>query len=122
VNDPHCFVLNGQTDEYAIIFSSLCLEAACRTMDSYKETIGQLFRLLKPGVMLLLLAVRNETHYLIDNKQFFCLSLNEVNILEALHEAGFINVYMGSQDVIGEDSDFDGLLCVRAYKPVPTKQ
>jgi hypothetical protein len=99
VNDPNCPVLNGQANEYVLIFSSLCLEAACLTMDIYKRTIGRLMRLLKSGGMLLLLVVRNETNYCIGNETFFCLPLNEENIQQVLKEMSFVNIHVDSQDV-----------------------
>jgi nicotinamide N-methyltransferase/phenylethanolamine N-methyltransferase/methyltransferase len=63
VNDSKCPILNGKEDEYDIIFSSLCLEAACLTIEIFNETIKRLVRLLKPGGLLLLHTVRNESFY-----------------------------------------------------------
>lgn len=118
VNDPKCSVLSGSSDQYTIIFSSLCLEAACLTMTVYKKTVKQFFRLLKPGGIVLFLVVRNESYYTVGKERFFCLPLSETSIRESLCEAGFIDILIESEDATEETSDMDGLLCVRASKPM----
>ena len=60
-------------------------------------------------------------YYLADKEKFFCFSLNELSIREALHDSDFINVYMECEDATGEGSDMDELMCVRASNPVTTQ-
>lgn len=123
VNDPDCPVLSGEADTFDIVFSSLCLEAACLTIKKFNETIKRLVRLLKPGGVLLLAMVRNESFYYVGAEKFFCLPLDESKVQQALHDAGdLIDVHIDSSDIIPEDlernssSDFDGKMVTRAYK------
>ena len=125
VNDLNCPILSGKNNEYDIIFSSLCLEAACLTIDIFNETIKRLVRLLKPGGLLLLATVRNETFYYVGKEKFFCLPLDERKVEEALRGTGeLVDIQINNIDTPIKDrkpskvSDYDGKMVVRAYKTV----
>ncbi|CAF3593086.1 unnamed protein product [Rotaria socialis] len=123
VNDPNCPVLSGKSNDYDIIFSSLCLEAACLTIEIFNETIRRLVRLLKPGGLLLIVMVRNESFYYVDKEKFFCLPLDEANVENALHATGELtDIHIVSLDRIIDHmkrhtvSDYNGKMVIRAYK------
>ncbi|CAF3449120.1 unnamed protein product [Rotaria socialis] len=123
VNDPNWPVLSGKSNDYDIIFRSLCLEAACLTIEIFNETIRRLVRLLKPGGLLLLVMVRNESFYYVDKEKFFCLPLNEAKVENALHATGeLMDIHIDSSDTTVEDqerntmSNFDGEMIIHAYK------
>ncbi|CAF1584300.1 unnamed protein product [Rotaria magnacalcarata] len=125
VNDPGCPILSGKSDDYDIIFSSFCLEAACLTIDIFNETIGKLVRLLKPGGLLLLVMVRNESFYYVGAEKFFCLSLDEAKVKKALQATGeLVDIHIDSVDTRVEDqerntmSDFDGEMIIHAFKTI----
>ena len=125
VNDPNCPILSGQTNDYDIIFSSLCLEAACLTVELFGKTIERLVRLLKPGGLLLLLMVRNESFYYVNQDKFFCLPINESIIEQAFDKTNeLIDIHIDRTDTKIDDqkrnttSDFDGLMVIRAFKRV----
>jgi SAM-dependent methyltransferase len=125
INDPNCPILNGQENEYDIIFSSLCLEAACLTIESFNETIKRLVRLLKPGGLLLLLMVRNQSFYYVNQEIFFCLSLNETKVEQALNKTNeLVDIHIDCSETTVEDkqrntkSDFDGKMVINAYKRI----
>jgi nicotinamide N-methyltransferase/phenylethanolamine N-methyltransferase/methyltransferase len=125
VNDSNCPILNGKENDYDIILSSLCLEAACLTIEIFNETIKRLVRLLKSGGLLLLLMVRNESFYYVNQEKFFCLPLDETKVKQALDQTnGIVDVYIDSSDTMIDDqqrnteSDFDGKMVIHAYKKI----
>ena len=69
-----------------LFFSSLCLEAACLTIESFNQSIKRVVRLLKPGGLLILLMVRNQSFYYTNEKKLFCLPLDETKIEQALNQ------------------------------------
>lgn len=75
-------------EPFEIVSTSLCLEAACKTIAEYKEGIKKLVGLLKPGGFLLMFIVERETFYMVGEKKWFCLYLTLDQVKEALAEAG----------------------------------
>uniref|UniRef100_A0A8D0GL68 Nicotinamide N-methyltransferase n=1 Tax=Sphenodon punctatus TaxID=8508 RepID=A0A8D0GL68_SPHPU len=71
------------------LLSTLCLEAACKDLATYHSAIKNITSLLKPGGHLVLLAVLEETYYMIGQCQFSCLYLEQEMIVEAVREAGY---------------------------------
>ncbi|CAF4306137.1 unnamed protein product [Rotaria sp. Silwood2] len=123
VNDPNCPILSGKHNDYDIIFSSLCLEAACLTVEIFNETIKRLVRLLKPGGLILLAMVRNESFYYVHEEKFFCLPLDETTVEKALRATKeVVDIHIDSLNTSTEDqqrntiADLDGLMIIRAYK------
>ena len=127
VNAPNCPVLSDSSDQYNLIFTSLCLEAACLTDTLYKETIKRFYRLLTPGGMLLMLIVRRQTSYYVEENHFFCLSLEEYKVTNALNESKFLDIHITSHDrnpshLRTSSSDYDGFMVVHAFKSTTMKQ
>ena len=123
VTDPHCPILSGEDNQYDIIFRSLCLEAACLTIEIFNETIKRLVRLLKPGGLLLLLTVRNQSFYYSNQDKFFCLPVDETKVKYALDQTNeLVDVSINSSDATMEErkrntiSDLDGKMVIHAYK------
>ena len=121
VHNPNCPILSGQMNDYDIIFSSLCLESACLTIESFNETIIRLVRLLKPGGLLILLMVRNESFYYVNQTRFFCLPLNETKVKQALNQTNeLIDIHIDSSNINKEQCNnitgTDGIMVVHAYK------
>ena len=75
-------------EPFELVFTSLCLEAACTTFAEYKQAVKKLVGLLKPGGFLLMLIVERETFYMVGEKKWFCLYLTLEQVKEALTEAG----------------------------------
>ena len=75
-------------EPFEIVFTSLCLEAACMTYAEYKEGVKKLVGLLKPGGFLLMFIVERETFYMVGGKKWSCLYLTLEQVKEALAEAG----------------------------------
>ncbi|XP_023681965.1 nicotinamide N-methyltransferase-like [Paramormyrops kingsleyae] len=98
------------------LLSCLCLEAACRDLETYQRVLGNLKMLLKPGAVLVMVGVLNETFYMVGGKRFSCLALRESFIQETLKNLGFsveeFNVMpLRSNNMV---SDFTGIFHVVA--------
>jgi len=120
INDSYCPVLDGESNinQNDIILSSLCLEDACLTHNTYKATIKRFSALLKPGGFIFLTHGRNQTFYSVIGKHFFALSINEASAREALEQAGFVDIHVTSvEKPRSTNADADGFLLAYAYKP-----
>ncbi|KAM4651557.1 indolethylamine N-methyltransferase-like [Discoglossus pictus] len=70
------------------LISSLCLEAACRDMDTFCAALKHIISLVKPGGHLVMITVLQETFYMVGEKRFSCLYLERSSVEEAVKEAG----------------------------------
>ena len=82
---------------YDIIFSSLCLTAACTTHEEYSQSISRLTKYLKPGGKLILQDTRPlddlEYHYyFVGSEKFFALSVTHEFVNSALSENGYKDI------------------------------
>ena len=75
-------------NEYDIIQTSLCLEAACQSYEEFKSGIKKLTFMLKKGGLMVVITVEGQTFYIIDDKKWYTLCLTDVQVREALVEAG----------------------------------
>ena len=109
-------------EPFEIVFTGLCLEAACTTYTEFKEGVKKLVGLLKPGGFLLMLLDERETFYMVGERKFSCLSLTLEQVKEALVEAGTA-ILVAERDPAPMkliqnpvDSDFKAFLFVAAQK------
>ena len=117
-------LLGPSKGSYDFIISSLCLESACMTMQSYIKSVRNLCGLIKPGGKLFLNGVLGETFYILKGLKFFCLSLTQEEITEALKAAGMeIEFFdqiqkgeMGEMEEYDDISDYDGIFWLLAVK------
>ncbi|XP_056110196.1 indolethylamine N-methyltransferase [Rhinichthys klamathensis goyatoka] len=70
------------------VITSLCLEAACKDIQTYRRALHGLTKLLRPGVLLVMVGVLGETFYKVDEQSFSCLRLSQYDIEEALRGLG----------------------------------
>ena len=75
-------------EEFDIIQTSLCLEAACQSFEEYKSAVQKLALMLKRGGFMVILAVEEETFYYVDQRKWYCLPLSSSQIKDALQDAG----------------------------------
>ncbi|XP_009570188.2 nicotinamide N-methyltransferase [Cuculus canorus] len=71
------------------IVSTLCLEAACKDLATFRSAVRNIGALVKPGGHLVLLTVLQETFYAFNNQVFSCLRLEKNMVEEAVEAAGF---------------------------------
>ncbi|XP_040286047.1 indolethylamine N-methyltransferase-like [Bufo bufo] len=71
------------------LITALCLETACTDIDAYFCSLRNITTLLKPGGHLVLIGVLGNSFYRVGEKKFFCLSLDEQTVRNAVMDAGY---------------------------------
>ncbi|XP_040193094.1 nicotinamide N-methyltransferase-like [Rana temporaria] len=71
------------------LITSFCLETACKDLESYRCSIQNITRLLRPGGHLVLIGALGNTYYMVQQKAFSCLSLDEDAVRGAITQAGY---------------------------------
>lgn len=71
------------------IVSTLCLEAACKDLDTFRSALKHIGALVKPGGHLVMVTVLRETYYAFNKQVFSCLRLEKNTVEEAVEGAGF---------------------------------
>lgn len=103
------------------VITSLCLEAACKDMQIYRQALHGLTKLLCPGGLFVMVGVLSETFYKVDEQLFSCLSLKQNYIEEALKGFGFsiqeFNV-LPAEDQNNSVSDFEAVFVLVATKNI----
>ncbi|XP_059570148.1 nicotinamide N-methyltransferase-like [Alligator mississippiensis] len=103
------------------LLPTLCLEAACKDLGTFRAALKNSSSLLKPGGSLVMVTVLKETCYVVDQRSFSCLDLDQESVEEAIKDAVFD---IRSIKEIQEHSpntfaDFGALLHVVARKRGP---
>ena len=109
LHDPPLLV-PGYEGPYDIIFSSLCLVAACTTHEEYSQSIGRLTKYLKPGGKLIIQSVQSSAGnhcYSVGSEKFFFLSVTPEFFNSALSENGYKDISITVQP---RDSNADASL------------
>ncbi|XP_040472198.1 nicotinamide N-methyltransferase [Falco naumanni] len=71
------------------IISTLCLEAACKDLATFRSAVRNIGALVKPGGHLVMVTVLRETYYAFNKQVFSCLHLERNMVEEAVEGAGF---------------------------------
>ena len=103
LRDPPLLV-PGYEGPYDIIFSSLCLTAACTTHEEYSQAIGRLTKYLKPGGKLILQSAQTLEmyhYYYVGSEKFFSLSTTPEFLNSVLSENGYKDVNITVQPCEG---------------------
>uniref|UniRef100_A0ABM0MBA2 Indolethylamine N-methyltransferase-like n=1 Tax=Saccoglossus kowalevskii TaxID=10224 RepID=A0ABM0MBA2_SACKO len=110
----------NQYDPFDAIVTALCLEAACPDKASYSNAMRNVASLLKPGGVLFLCGVLNQSFYAVGANKYWTLSIDEVFIKSAMTDAGFIDIESSVIPAPNPDgnnvSDFGGLIYITAKK------
>ncbi|XP_050777465.1 nicotinamide N-methyltransferase-like [Gopherus flavomarginatus] len=101
------------------LVSSLCLEAACKDLTTYRIALKNISSLLKPGGHLVLSGVLGCSFYMVGPKRFSSLVLGEEFLREALSDTGFIIQefeVLVRDDNTDDSCDFSGKFFILARK------
>ncbi|NXT88994.1 NNMT methyltransferase, partial [Anhinga rufa] len=71
------------------VLSTLCLEAACKDLATFRGALRNIGALVKPGGHLVMVTVLQETYYAFNQQVFSCLYLEKNEVEEAVEAAGF---------------------------------
>ena len=94
LHDPPLLV-PGYEGPYDIIFSSLCITAACTTHEEFSQAIGRLTKYVKPDGKLILLTVQSpgrHHYYYVGSEKFFSLSVTPEFLNSTLSENGYKDI------------------------------
>ncbi|NXC77572.1 NNMT methyltransferase, partial [Anhinga anhinga] len=75
------------------VLSTLCLEAACKDLATFRSALRNIGALVKPGGHLVMVTVLQETYYAFNQQVFSCLYLEKNEVEEAVEAAGFDVVF-----------------------------
>ncbi|XP_070552808.1 nicotinamide N-methyltransferase-like [Ptychodera flava] len=109
----HCDLLKSNPLEpkvyepFDAIMTSYCVETASPDKDSFKESMKNIIKLLKPGGILIMVNTLNASRYLAGQAPFFSLPVDEPFIREAVVEAGCSVVSATVWRVAEDDEDAD---------------
>ncbi|XP_075909846.1 nicotinamide N-methyltransferase-like isoform X1 [Petromyzon marinus] len=108
-------------DLFDCVLSTLCLEAACDSVEGFGAALSRMCGRLRPGGWLVMTTVLQETFYRVGVETFRVLPVDEGNVVDAVRAAGFTVRRLtkhGAPDVAGREraSDFKGLLLIVAQK------
>ncbi|XP_043099776.1 nicotinamide N-methyltransferase [Puntigrus tetrazona] len=102
------------------VITSLCLEAACKDIQTYCRALRGVTKLLHPGGLLVIIGVLGESFYKVDEQLFSCLRLSQNDIEEALAGLGFsiqeFNI-LPAENRENSVSDFEAVFHLVARKP-----
>ncbi|XP_010370664.1 nicotinamide N-methyltransferase [Rhinopithecus roxellana] len=71
------------------LLSTLCLDAACPDLPTYRRALRNLGSLLKPGGFLVIMDALKSSYYMIGEQKFSSLSLGREAVEAAVKEAGY---------------------------------
>ncbi|XP_070536772.1 indolethylamine N-methyltransferase-like isoform X2 [Ptychodera flava] len=103
-------------EPFDAIMTSYCVETASPDKDSFKEAIKNITNLLKPGGNLFMFTVFNETAYLVGERQFYTLNVDQTLVKTAIIEGGFHIVSAEVQSIDTVYSDASTLSFLSAIK------
>ncbi|XP_018427130.1 PREDICTED: nicotinamide N-methyltransferase-like [Nanorana parkeri] len=103
------------------LISCLCLEAACKDVESFTNVLRNFKSLIKPGGHIVLQSVLNCTYYFVGQNKFFCLPISRKELEAAFKEAGYeimkIKVIPFTKVPEKDVCDQDSYYFVHARKP-----
>ncbi|XP_076839643.1 indolethylamine N-methyltransferase-like [Brachyhypopomus gauderio] len=102
------------------VITSLCLEAACKDLQTYRNALRGVAALVRPGGVLVMIGVLGQTFYYINETRFSCLHISKSSIENILEDLGFtvhdVNIYPAEDRENNTVSDFEAVLYLVALK------
>ncbi|XP_053308453.1 nicotinamide N-methyltransferase-like [Spea bombifrons] len=100
--------------------AAVCLEAACRSQDSYITALKNLSNLLKPEGHLLLAGDLGANYYEVGANKVFSLAVSETSLKNALSKSGYaireLVTFGKPEDATYDTSDYEGFYFLHAQK------
>ncbi|KAB5523418.1 hypothetical protein PHYPO_G00152330 [Pangasianodon hypophthalmus] len=106
------------------VITSLCLEAASKDLQTYRNALRRVAKLLRPGGALVMLGVLGETFYCIDKIRFSCLQLSKADVEDVLRNLDFtvqeFKIFPAQDQDNNRVSDFEAIFYLVALKSTKT--
>ncbi|XP_075460172.1 nicotinamide N-methyltransferase-like [Ascaphus truei] len=103
------------------MLSCLCLEAPCKDIESFRNTLKNFHDLIKPGGHLIVLSVLNSSFYFVGQKCFSSMTLTKEDLELAFKGAGYeiekLEVVPREDRSAINITNYDGYYFVHARKP-----
>ncbi|KAM6158952.1 nicotinamide N-methyltransferase [Rhynchocyon petersi] len=100
------------------LLTTLCLDAACPDLPTYRSALKNLSSLLKPGGFLVIVDALKSSYYMIGEQRFSSLSLGQEAVETAVREAGYRieHFHVISQSYSSTTADNEGLFSLVGRK------
>ncbi|XP_006890932.1 PREDICTED: nicotinamide N-methyltransferase [Elephantulus edwardii] len=101
------------------LLTTLCLDAACPDLPTYRAALRNLGNLLKPGGFLVIVDALRSSYYMIGERRFSSLSLSQEAVETAVREAGYTieQFRVISLSYSATTADNEGLFSLVGRKP-----
>ncbi|XP_067127318.1 nicotinamide N-methyltransferase-like [Centruroides vittatus] len=84
-------IISSDVGKFDVLFTSLCLEGACSTLEDYKTAVKNFRNYILPnGGFVMVSALECHNYYVGDNEKLPCLFVTQEFVNETLKEAGFV--------------------------------
>ncbi|KAL2102761.1 hypothetical protein ACEWY4_001929 [Coilia grayii] len=104
------------------VITSLCLEAACKDLPSYRAALRNITSVLKPGGALVMTGALGESFYVVAGQRFSCLRLTREDIKKALLDLQLsiveFHILKWDSTQTNHVSDFDAMFYCVAVKSI----
>ena len=120
--DVRCENPLGDGETFDLVGSWYCLECLGGSRDEWRDYLANLLRLLKPGGVLLLGALRRASEYQVLDRAFPVTPVDERDFAEVLPSLGVDPGELRIEAVQTPEftsQGFDGICCVRGVKTIP---
>lgn len=110
--------LGTGAQQYDLVVSSMCLEAAASDTEEWRQCVRNLATLIKPGGALLLIAVKRARSYSVGDAVFGVVPISETDLHTALNATGFLGDSISIEWTPADHPvhPYDGLLFTSATK------
>ncbi|XP_038635548.1 nicotinamide N-methyltransferase-like [Scyliorhinus canicula] len=102
------------------LMTSLCLEVACKDKAAYCAALRNVTALLKPGGVLIMNGVLNQTFYTVNNHKFSCVKFDQAFLRKIVKEVGYeieqLEIFDGLDKSQNTLSDFNAIFFLVALK------
>ncbi|XP_006834039.1 PREDICTED: nicotinamide N-methyltransferase [Chrysochloris asiatica] len=100
------------------LLTTLCLDAACPDLPTYRSALKNLSSLLKPGGFLVIVDALKSSYYMIGKQRFSSLSLSRETVEAAVRDAGYRieQFHVISQSYSSTTADNEGLFSLVGRK------
>jgi hypothetical protein len=118
--------------QFDLVSTNFCPESITTCYQTYCESLTRIAGLIKPNGYLIMLLLKNASHWLLNGKQIHCLAVNERMLVDLLSERGLHIIELrtsdrqdgdgcGDSDIIeiADGTNYSGMISVLARKSAP---
>ncbi|XP_067138480.1 nicotinamide N-methyltransferase-like [Centruroides vittatus] len=111
-------IISSDVGKFDVLFTSLCLESACVTLEDFKFAVKNFSNYLLPNGGLVMVTTLDTSYYYVGNNRLPCLPVSKEYVNEVLKEAGFIKKHYYFMENNRELGECSGILILSAVKSI----